>query len=171
MGIFLIYLKAMTLQADIRRVFTYHGAEHKTVNAYENGSPLEVAAVKKYSTVHTRCGTSFLFMVLIIAIFVFALIGTGSMWQMALWRILMIPVIAGLAYEVTRFANKHINNAFIRAMLAPGLTLQSLTTGEPDDDQLEVAVSALKKAVENDHPEEAVQSTEDSAETSSSVNS
>ena len=154
LAIFLIYLKSMSLQADIRRVFTYHGAEHKAVNAYEDGAPLEVEAASKYSTTHTRCGTSFLFLVLIISIFVFALIGLPSIWMMALSRILLIPVIAGLAYEVTRFAARHTNSSLVRAALTPGLWLQSLTTREPDDSQLEVALSALRKAVEIDQLEE-----------------
>ena len=155
--IFIIYLKLMTLVPDIKRVFAYHGAEHKTINAYENGVPLEVEAVRKYSTAHARCGTSFMFIVLIIAIFVFALIGRGSLWIMALSRIALMPVIAALGYEVTYFGARHAKNILVRIFLAPGLWLQSMTTREPDDSQLEVALSALKKLIEIDQLEEAAQ--------------
>ncbi len=155
--IFLAYLKLVGLLPDIKRVFTYHGAEHKAVNAYEAGVPLEVEAVRKYDTAHARCGTSFLFAVLVIAILVFALIGRPSLWLMILARILLIPVIAALGYEVLQFGARHRKNVFIRAILAPGLWLQGLTTKEPDDSQVEVALSALRKAVEVDQPEEAVQ--------------
>ena len=153
--IFIVYLKLVTLVPSLRRVFAYHGAEHKAVNAYEDGASLEVEAARNYGTAHVRCGTSFLFAVLIISIIVFALVGRPSIWLMVLSRIILIPVIAALAYEVTYFGGKHAKNGLVRAILAPGLWLQSLTTREPDDSQLEVAVSALKKVVEIDQPEEA----------------
>jgi len=156
-AIFIAYLKLLTFVPDIRRVFAYHGAEHKAVNAYEDGVPLEVEAIKGYSTAHARCGTSFLFAVLIIAILVFAVIGRPSLWLMLLSRIILIPVIAALGYEVTHFSARHIKNGLVRAILAPGLWLQALTTREPDDSQLEVAVSALKKVVEIDQLDEAAQ--------------
>jgi len=156
--IFITYLKLMTLIPDIKRVFAYHGAEHKTVNAYEDGVPLEVEAVKGYSTAHVRCGTSFLFAVLIIAILVFALIGRpASLWLMVLLRVILIPVIAALGYEVTYFGGNHTKNGLVRAILYPGLLLQKLTTREPDDSQLEVAISALRKVLEIEKPEEAPQ--------------
>lgn len=157
LAIFIAYLKVITLLPDIKRVFTYHGAEHKTVNAYEFGVPLEVEAVRKYSTAHVRCGTSFLFAVLIIAIIVFAFIGRQTLWLMVLSRVVLIPVIAAIGYEVTYFGARHVKNVLVRAMLSPGLLLQSMTTGEPDDSQLEVAISALKKAVEIDELEETTQ--------------
>ena len=157
LAIFIIYLKLMILVPDIKRVFAYHGAEHKAVNAYEDGAPLEVEAATRYSTAHVRCGTSFLFAVLIIAIVVFALVGLPSLWLMVLSRILLIPVIAALGYEVTYFGANHTKNSLVRAILAPGLWLQTMTTREPDDNQLEVALSALRKAVEIDHPEEVAQ--------------
>jgi len=157
LGIFIAYLKLVGLMADIRRVFAYHGAEHKTVNAYEHGVPLEVEAVRKYDTAHVRCGTSFLFVVLMIAIIVFALVGLPSLWLMVLSRIVLIPVIAAIGYEVTYFAGRHAENAWVRAILAPGLWLQSLTTREPDDSQLEVAVAALGKVMEIDGIDEAVE--------------
>ncbi len=152
--IFIAYLKVMTLLPDIKRVFAYHGAEHKTVNAYEAGVPLEVEMVKGYNTAHVRCGTSFLFVVLIISIIVFALVGLHSPWLMVLSRIVLIPVIAALGYEIIYFGARHINNGLVRATLAPGLWLQTLTTREPDDSQLEVALSALKGVVEADQPED-----------------
>jgi len=154
--IFIAYLKLMTLVPDIKRVFAYHGAEHKTVNAYEDGVPLEVEAIKGYSTAHVRCGTSFLFAVLIIAILVFALIGRpSSLWLIVLSRIILIPVIAALGYEVTHFGGKHTKNGLVKATLYPGLLLQKLTTRQPDDSQLEVAISALRKVVEIEQLEEA----------------
>ncbi len=153
LAIFIVYLKLMSLMSDIKRVFAYHGAEHKAVNAYEDGAPLEVEAVRKYDRAHVRCGTSFLFAVLIIAIVVFALVGRPSLWLMVLSRILLVPVIAALGYEVTYFGARHARNMFARAVLAFGLMLQALTTREPDDRQLEVALAALRKAVEIDEQE------------------
>lgn len=156
-AIFIAYLKLMTLMPDIKRIFAYHGAEHKVVNAYETGVPMEIEAVKRHSTAHVRCGTSFIFVVLIISIFVFALIGLHSAWLMVLSRIVLIPVIAALSYEFIYFSARHVNNGLIRAMLAPGLWLQALTTREPDDSQLEVALAALGRAAEADQAEEAAQ--------------
>jgi len=150
LALFIAYLKLISLVPDIKRVFAYHGAEHKAVNAYEAGVPLEVEAVRGYNTAHVRCGTSFLFAVLIKAIVVFALIGRPSLWLMVLWRILLIPAIAALGYEVTYFGARHVKNGLVRAILAPGLWLQTLTTSEPDDSQLEVALTALNKVVELD---------------------
>jgi uncharacterized protein YqhQ len=161
LAIFIIYLKLVSLLPDIKRVFAYHGAEHKAVNAYEDGAPLEVEAATKYSTAHPRCGTGFLFVVLIIAIIVFSLIGLPSLWLMVLWRIILIPVIAAISYEIIQFGAGHAKNAVVRAVMAPGLLLQAMTTREPDDSQLEVALSALKKAIEVDQPEEAAQAPSD----------
>jgi hypothetical protein len=154
-AIFLAYLKLIALLPDIKRVFAYHGAEHKAVNAYEAGVPLEVAKVRKYSTAHVRCGTSFLFVVLIIAIIVFALVGLPSLWLMVLSRIVLTPLIAALGYEVIYFGNRHIDNPVVKWILAPGLWLQSLTTREPDDSQLEVALAALGRVVALDQAEAA----------------
>ena len=155
LGLFIAYLKLISLLPDIKRVFAYHGAEHKVVNAYESGVPLEVEAVKAYSTAHARCGTSFLFVVLIIAIIVFTLVGLPSIWLLVLSRIVLIPVIAALGYEVIYFGGRHRENGLIRSILAPGLWLQALTTREPDDSQLEVALAALKRVMEIDQLEEA----------------
>jgi len=156
-AIFVAYLSAMSLMPDIKRVFAYHGAEHKTVNAYEAGIPLEVDAVREHSTAHVRCGTSFIFVVLVISILVFALVGLHTAWLMALSRILLVPVIAAFGYEVIYFGGRHSHNILVRAVLTPGLWLQSLTTKEPDDSQLEVAVSALEKVVEAEERDEAAQ--------------
>jgi uncharacterized protein YqhQ len=156
-AIFIAYIKLMTLMPDIKRVFAYHGAEHKVVNAYEAGVPLEPEVIKNYSKAHMRCGTSFLFAVVIIAIIVFALFGLHSTWLMVLSRIILIPVIAALGYEVIYFGGRHASNRFVRIILAPGLWLQALTTREPDDSQLEVAAAALKKMMELDEMEEATQ--------------
>lgn len=153
LAIFIAYLKIISLLPDIRRVFTYHGAEHKTVNAYEAGVPMEVEAIRAYSTAHVRCGTSFLFMVLIIAIVVFAFVGRQDLWLMVLSRVVLIPVIAAIGYEVTYISARHTHNRLVKIILAPGLALQSLTTGEPDDRQMEVAIAAMNKAVEIDAAE------------------
>jgi len=152
--IIIIYLWAIGLMPDIKRYFAYHGAEHKTVNAYEGGVPLEVEAVKKYSTAHVRCGTSFLFTVVIIAIIVFALVGLPETWMLVLSRIVLLPVIAALAYEVIYFSGRHTGNGLVRVLMAPGRWLQRLTTREPDEAQLEVAIEALKRAVELDQAKE-----------------
>jgi uncharacterized protein YqhQ len=149
-GIFIAYLKLISLMPDIKRVFAYHGAEHKVVNAYEAGVPLEVEAVKNYSTAHARCGTAFLFIVLIVAIFVFALVGQPTLWIRILSRIALIPVIAVISYEIMKFGAAHINNKIVRILLAPGLLLQAITTREPDDSQLEAAISALNEVIEID---------------------
>jgi uncharacterized protein YqhQ len=149
-GIFIAYLKLISLMPDIKRVFAYHGAEHKVVNAYEAGVPLEVESVKNYSTAHARCGTAFIFIVLIIAIFVFALVGRPTLWIRILSRIALIPVIALISDEIMRFGAGHIKNALVRILLAPGLILQAITAREPDDSQLEAAISALNEAIEID---------------------
>lgn len=154
LAIFIAYLKVISLMRDIKRVFTYHGAEHKTVNAFEAGVPMEVNAIRVFSTAHVRCGTSFLFLVLLIAIVVFAIVGHQATWLMIVYRIALIPVIMALGYEVIYFGARHTKNWLVKIILAPGLFLQALTTGEPDDKQLEVAIAAMNKAVEIDSVEE-----------------
>lgn len=148
--IFILYLAAINLMPDIKRVWAYHGAEHKTINAYESGVPLEVEEVRKFSTAHTRCGTGFILVVLVLAILVFALLGRPEMWLRVSSRIILIPVIAALGYEIIQVGAAHSGNKIVRALLAPGLALQSMTTSEPDKGQLEVAISALKKTIEVD---------------------
>jgi hypothetical protein len=153
-GIFIVYIRVIGFIPDIRRVFAYHGAEHKTVNAYEAGVPLEVEAVKNYSTAHARCGTSFIVIVLVIAIFVFALVdallGQPVLWLRILSRIVLIPVIAMVSYEIMKFGAGHVENRLVHILLAPGLMLQAMTTREPDDSQLEAAISALNEVVDTD---------------------
>ena len=145
--IFLIYLGSISLIPDIRRVFAYHGAEHKTINAYEAGEPLEVEKVRKYSTAHSRCGTGFILIVMIIAIIAFVFLGRPPMWLRYVERILLMPVIAAVSYELIKFNAAHIGNIAVRIVLKPGLALQSMTTRQPDDRQIEVAISALQRVL------------------------
>jgi len=156
MAIFLIYLKLISLMPDIKRVFAYHGAEHKTINAYENGESLEPENVQKYSTAHTRCGTAFLLTVMVLAVLVFSLVGKQVLWLMILTRILLLPVIAALGYETTQMCSRHMSNILARIIIAPGMWLQSLTTAEPDDEQVEVAIAALKEVIRQEN-EQAVE--------------
>ncbi len=149
-GIFVIYLGLINLIPEIREIFAYHGAEHRAVNAYEDNAPLEPSAVRGYSTAHVRCGTSFLFAVLIIAIVVFSLLGHPDLWLRIVSRIVLIPVIAALGYEFTRLSARFADNWLMRVFFSPGLLLQRLTTRQPSDDQVEVAISALKGVIEAD---------------------
>ena len=143
-SIFIVYLLVISLLPDLRRVFQYHAAEHKVINAYEAGEELVPEKVQRFSLIHPRCGTAFLLWVMVIAIFVFAFLGRPPLHWLIASRILLLPLIAGLAYELIRFAGKHTGNRFLMALLAPGLWLQRLTTREPSLDQLEVSISALK---------------------------
>ncbi len=147
---FVVYLALIGRMRDIREIFAYHGAEHMSVNAFESGVPLNVGSVRNYSTAHTRCGTSFLLVVLVIAVAVFALLGRPPIWIGIISRIILIPVIAAVSYELIKFEAKHSHNRFIRWLLVPGLWLQALTTRRPDNGQLEVAIAAMKKALETD---------------------
>jgi uncharacterized protein YqhQ len=153
-GIFIVYIKLIGIMPDIRRVFAYHGAEHKVVNAYEAGIPLEVEAVRRYSTAHTRCGTAFIFIVLIVAILIFGLVdillGGPNLGIRLLSRIVLMPVIAVIGYEIMKFGAAHTGNRLVRALLAPGLLLQNITAREPDDSQLEAAIAALNEVIEID---------------------
>ena len=147
---FIIYLAVIGRMKDIREIFAYHGAEHMSVNAYEAGAALEVGPVRNYSTAHTRCGTSFLLVVLVLSILVFALLGRPNIWISIASRILMLPVIAAVSYELIKFEAAYSSNRFIHWLLMPGLWLQTLTTHQPSDNQLEVAIAAMKKALESD---------------------
>src|SRR6185312_9434814 len=140
-SIFVLYILVISLLPDLRRVFQYHGAEHKAINALEAGEELTPENVQRFSLIHPRCGTAFLLWVMVIAIFVFAFVGQPSWPWLIASRILLLPVIAGLAYEVIRFAGRHTDNRFLMTLLAPGLWLQRLTTREPTLDQLEVSIS------------------------------
>ena len=145
--IFILYLSLISLLPDLRRVFQYHGAEHKAINALEAGDELEPEIVQRHSLIHPRCGTAFLLWVMVIAIFVFAFFGQPVWYWLIASRILLLPVIAGLAYELIRFAGKHQENRVLMTLLAPGLWLQRLTTREPTLDQVEVSIRALKEVL------------------------
>ncbi len=146
-AIFITYLTLISLWPDLRRVFQYHAAEHKAINAYEAGDPLEPETVQRHSLLHVRCGTAFLLYVMVIAIFVFAFFGKMPWYWLIISRILALPLIAGLAYEVIRFAGRHSDNRALRLVLAPGLWLQRLTTREPTLDQVEVSIRALREVL------------------------
>ena len=145
-AIFLLFVWGVSLWKDIRRVYEYHGAEHKTVFAFENGDPLETAAVQKYSTYHPRCGTSFLMTVMIISMVVYMAIPVHTFWARFAIRIALLPLIAGISYEIIRFAAKHRGSLFA-LMTAPGLWLQRITTQPPDDWEVECAIVALNEAM------------------------
>src|SRR5436190_574077 len=147
-AIFLIYLSVISLLPDLRRVFQYHAAEHKAINAYEAGEELVPEKVQRYSLIHLRCGTAFLLWVMVVAIFVFAFFGRPAWYWLIVTRIVFLPLIAGLAYELIRFAGKHADNKVLMTLLAPGLWLQRLTTREPSLDQLEVSIRALKEVLQ-----------------------
>jgi uncharacterized protein YqhQ len=145
--IFVLYLVLISLLPDLRRVFQYHAAEHKVINAYEAGEELVPERVQRFSLIHPRCGTAFLLWVMVIAIFVFAFFGRPVWYWLIASRILLLPLIAGLAYELIRFAGKHSDNRALMALLAPGLWLQRLTTRQPSLDQIEVSIRALKEVL------------------------
>ncbi|GFO65310.1 DUF1385 domain-containing protein [Geomonas paludis] len=148
-AVFLIYIIAISRMKDIQRVFQYHGAEHKSIFTFEAGEELTVENVRKYSCLHPRCGTSFLLIVMLVSIVVFSLI--PKLWPFyfkAGSRIILLPMIAGLSYEVLKWTAKHDNHALVKMVIAPGLALQRLTTREPDDSQLEVAIKSMQVALE-----------------------
>ena len=154
-AIFIGYIVAISRLPDLRRVFEYHGAEHKTISCFEAGDELVPAKAKSYSRLHPRCGTSFLLIVMVLAIFVFAPIGLPAWYWLLASRILGIPLIAGLSYEVIKWAGKHRNKRWVRVVMWPGLMLQNLTTREPDEEQLEVAIRALESVLAVEDPYEA----------------
>jgi uncharacterized protein YqhQ len=145
--LFIAYLSVISLLPDLRRVFQYHGAEHKAINALEAGEDLDPQTVQRFSLIHPRCGTAFLLYVMVIAIFVFAFVGQPAWYWLIASRILLLPVIAGIAYELIRFAGKRSDNRILMTLLAPGLWLQRLTTREPTLDQVEVSIRALKEVL------------------------
>lgn len=149
--IFTGYLWAVSRMKDIQRVFEYHGAEHKSIFCYENGEELTVENVKKYQRFHPRCGTSFLLFVMIISIIVFSIMGRfENRWINVLVRVALMPIIAGISYEIIRFAGKNVDKKSVAWLSKPGLWLQRLTTREPDDSQIEVAIASLKAVIPND---------------------
>ncbi|HEY7706044.1 MAG TPA: DUF1385 domain-containing protein [Gaiellaceae bacterium] len=149
-SIFILYLVLISFLPDLKRVFQYHAAEHKAINAYEAGEELLPERVQRFSLIHPRCGTAFLLWVMVIAIFVFAFFGQPAWYWLILSRIALLPVIAGIAYELIRFAGKHTDNRILMTLLAPGLWLQRLTTREPSLDQLEVSIRALKDVLRHE---------------------
>lgn len=151
LGLFLLYLWLIGFMPDIRRVFAYHGAEHKTINAYEHGVPLEAQEVAKFTCAHTRCGTSFLLIVLILFVVIATLIGRPPLLWRLFSRLVLIPVVAGISYEVLKLSAKYYEqSALVRALITPGLFLQRLTTREPDLDMLEVSIRALNEVLDSE---------------------
>ncbi|MCE5286530.1 MAG: DUF1385 domain-containing protein [Pelosinus sp.] len=155
--IFLAYIIGISMMKDIRRVFEYHGAEHKTIHAQEAGVPLIPENVRPFSTLHPRCGTNFLLIVMVVSIIMFAFLGWPSLLERILSRVILMPLVAGIAYEMIRYAGRS-DSKWVAAAIAPGLWLQKLTTREPDDSQLEVAIRALQAVMpeETENEENAV---------------
>jgi len=149
-AIFLGYLILIGRTSDVRRTFQYHGAEHMTIHALEAGDPLTVEAVRKYPTAHPRCGTEFLVVVILISIITFSIVGRQSLPVMILSRIVLIPVIAAVSYELLRFGARHRDSAVIRALFAPGIWVQKITTKQPTDDMIEVAIVSMEQAMTAD---------------------
>ncbi|WP_371369899.1 DUF1385 domain-containing protein [Sporomusa rhizae] len=140
--IFFLYILGISLMKDIQRVFQYHGAEHKTIHAYEAGEELTVENIRKYSRLHPRCGTNFLLIVMVVSIVMFAFLGWPDLWLRIVSRVILLPLVAGIAYEIIRFAGRS-KAGWVACAITPGLWLQQLTTREPSDDQIEVAIAAL----------------------------
>lgn len=150
--IFIVYILGISMMKDIKRVFQYHGAEHKSIYAFEAGEELTVENARKYSSLHPRCGTSFLLTVMLVSILVFSFLPHEmAFWKTALSRLVFIPLIAGLSYEFIKYSGKNIGSGWVSMVTSPGLWLQRLTTREPSDDQLEVALVSLKEALKNEN--------------------
>jgi uncharacterized protein YqhQ len=155
--IFFGYIWGIGRISDIKRVFAYHGAEHKTIHAFEHGLPMDAEHIQQFDTLHIRCGTSFLLMVMIVAILVFSLVPSPNLWWRIGSRILLLPIVAGLAYEITvKWAGNHSENPLVKVLLWPGMQLQRLTTAEPDDSMVEVAVAAMRPVIEREEAAAAV---------------
>lgn len=150
LAFFLLYVYSISRINEIGRVFMYHGAEHKSISAYEAGEELNVENARKFSTLHPRCGTSFLLIVMVISIVIFALLGKGTLFYRIWSRIAVLPIVAGLGYEYIKVSANYQTRSWAKVLMAPGLWLQKLTTREPDDDQLEVAISALKAVLDKE---------------------
>ena len=148
--ILLVYIFAIGRMKDIQRVFSYHGAEHMTIHAYEKGAPLTISSIRKFPQAHPRCGTAFLLTVVLVSIILFMLLGRPNLTFLVLSRIFLIPVIAGLSYEIIKFGGKYASNPLVKIINAPSLLMQSLTTAKPDDCQIEVAMYSLNKTVAAD---------------------
>jgi uncharacterized protein YqhQ len=151
-AVFLVYLWLLSKLPDMRRVFEYHGAEHKTISCYEAGLPLTPENAQRFTRLHPRCGTSFLLIVMVVAIFVFAPLGLPEWYLLVASRILGVPLIAGLSFEVVKWAGRNRRRPWVRAVMWPGMQLQKLTTSEPDHEQLAVAIAALDAVLEVEDP-------------------
>lgn len=151
--LFVIYMLLISRMKDIQRVFQYHGAEHKTIFAFEYGEELTVENVKKHTRFHPRCGTSFLVLVMIVSIIVFFFVPATTLWSKILWRIALLPVVAGISYELIKYAGR-CSNWFTRLLSKPGVWLQNFTTREPEDSMIEVAIAALKAVLPEDETED-----------------
>lgn len=149
-GFFVVFVYATSLMPEMRRVYQYHGAEHKVINAFEETGRYGPEEISRHGTVHQRCGTSFIFMVLFVGIIVHALVGWPEFWARMLWRLALLPPIAGISYELIKLAGAHKSSRLLRALVAPGMWLQRITTRTPTDDQVQVAVRALEGALELD---------------------
>ncbi|MCJ7473061.1 MAG: DUF1385 domain-containing protein [Actinobacteria bacterium] len=147
-ALFLGYILIVSQLKDIKRIFQYHGAEHKTIQAYENGEEVVLGNVRKYTTVHVRCGTSFLLIVMVVAIFVFAFLGRPPILLRILYRVLLIPLVSGISYEIIKLAGRFSKYKIVNILFYPGLLLQKVTTREPDDSQIEVAMSSFNRVIE-----------------------
>ncbi|WP_407306212.1 DUF1385 domain-containing protein [Desulfosporosinus sp. SB140] len=149
LAVFFIYIVIISRLKDIQRVFQYHGAEHKAIFTYEAGKELTVENARPFPRLHPRCGTSFLLIVVVVSIFVFAFVGLHPLWWRILSRMLLMPLVAGIAYEILKFSARHLESPWFHWLIVPGLLLQKLTTREPDDAQLEVALAALKGVLDS----------------------
>ena len=152
LALFLLYISLVSLWKDFRRVLQYHGAEHKAINALEAGEALEVASVKKHSRLHRRCGTSFIFIVIIVSIVLFSIMPRAGFAVRLAYRVVLIPVLGAVSYELLRFSARHSDSIITRVLTAPGVLFQRLTTREPDDDMIEVAIRAVEEAIRIDGP-------------------
>ena len=150
MILFIAYIYLIGRMSEIRRVFMYHGAEHMTVHAQERGDSLDIASIRQYPTAHPRCGTAFLLTVMVVAIVVFTFVGRDPLWWLIVSRIVLIPVVAAVSYEIIRFSGFHSSSPLVRLITVPNLALQSLTTRDPDDEQIAVAVAAMDSALKAD---------------------
>jgi len=146
LSLFVAYILMISRMKEIRRVFEYHGAEHKTISCFESGLPLTVENARGFTTQHPRCGTSFLLIVMIISILMFSLISWNSVWVRVAWKLVLLPLVAGVSFELLKWSSRH-DNTLTRLVKAPGMAMQRLTTREPDDRQLEVAIAAMSAVV------------------------
>ena len=154
-AIFLAYLTLLSRKKELRRLFQYHGAEHKVISCYEAGLPLTPANAQGFSRLHPRCGTSFLLVVMIVAIFVFAPVGLPAWWILLLTRVIGVPLVTGISFEVIKFAGRNHGKAWVQLIIWPGMQLQKLTTREPEDEQVEVAITGLEAVLAVEDPRNA----------------